>query len=193
MAGKPAVKHGLKDASQEQAHKRTRSSSLAVATAPQRVPLGPGKADTTANAPRTRTQKASAFKRTSRQETAVPVIIPTEEEKENDMDIEVAELAVPEADSELSIINEREVEDMVDIQQTEGVDAVQEVAAQAKSPRIWPDIDTDRAMRHYREVSEIQQAFEDEVDIFDTTMVSEYSDEIFKYMSDLEVSLSRLS
>lgn len=186
VAGKPAAKDGLKD---EQGLKRTRSSSLAAATGPQRVPLGPGRADTTSNASRTsvsRTQKSSVFKRTSRQETAVPVIIPTEEEKEADMDIEVAEILDPEADPELSIINEKEVEDMVDVQQTEVIDIVQEGAAQTKSPRIWPDVDTERAMRHYKEISEIQQTFEDEVDVYDTTMVSEYADEIFKYMSDLE-------
>lgn len=186
VAGKPAAKDGLKD---EQGLKRTRSSSLAAATGPQRVPLGPGRADTTSNASRTsvaRTQKSSVFKRTSRQETAVPVIIPTEEEKEADMDIEVAEILDPEADPELSIINEKEVEDMVDIQQMEVIDIVQEGAAQTRSPRIWPDVDTERAMRHYKEISEIQQTFEDEVDVYDTTMVSEYADEIFKYMSDLE-------
>lgn len=155
------------------------------------MPLGPGRADTTSNASRTsvaRTQKSSVFKRTSRQETAVPVIISTEEEKEADMDIEVAEILDPEADPELSIINEKEVEDMVDIQQMEVIDIVQEGAAQTRSPRIWPDVDTERAMRHYKEISEIQQTFEDEVDVYDTTMVSEYADEIFKYMSDLEVS-----
>ncbi|KAL4064511.1 cyclin-like protein [Scleroderma citrinum] len=102
------------------------------------------------------------------------------------MDIEIAEILEPEADPELSIINEKEVEDMVDVQQTEGVDVAQDLAAQTKSPRIWPDVDTERAMRHYREVSDVQRTFEDEVDVYDTTMVSEYADEIFKYMSDLE-------
>ena len=183
----------MKDVTQEQGLKRTRPSSLAAATVPQRIPLGPGRADTAANVSRTRTTKGSVFKRMSRQETAVPVIIPTEEEKENDMDVELAEVPEPEADSELSIANEKEVEDMVDVQQTDVVDVVQEAAAQAKSPRIWPDVDTEQAMRHCRVISEIQQSFEDEVDIFDTTMVSEYSDEIFKYMSDLEVSLYLLS
>ncbi|KAL4072581.1 cyclin-like protein [Scleroderma yunnanense] len=189
VASKPATKDGLKDVAQEQGLKRTRSSSLAAATGPQRVPLGPARTETTVNATRSsaaRTQKSSVFKRMSRQETAVPVIIPTEEEKENDMDIEIAEILEPEADPELSIINEKEVEDMVDVQQTEGVDVAQDLAAQTKSPRIWPDVDTERAMRHYREVSDVQRTFEDEVDVYDTTMVSEYADEIFKYMSDLE-------
>ena len=33
----------------------------------------------------------------------------------------------------------------------------------------------------------IRETFEDEVDPYDTTMVSEYADEIFEYMADLEV------
>ncbi|KAG6330793.1 hypothetical protein ID866_8298 [Astraeus odoratus] len=190
VAGKPATKDGLKDTASEQSLKRTRSSSLAAAIGPQRVPLGPSRTET--NAPRqsvARTQKASVFKRMSRQETAVPVVMPTDDDKENDMDVEVAEIAEPEADPELSIINEKEVEDMVDIQETQVLEVAPEspkVKAEPKSPRIWPDVDTERAMKHYKEVSTIQQTFEDEVDLYDTTMVSEYADEIFKYMSDLE-------
>lgn len=123
----------------------------------------------------------------SRQETAVPVIIPTEDDKENDMDIEVPQIVEPDADPDLSIINEREVENMVDVQEIEV-----EVAENAENPtvtnapRVWPDVDTDRATRHHKEVTKIQESFEDEVDIYDTTMVSEYADDIFQYMSELE-------
>lgn len=95
-----------------------------------------------------------------------------------------------EEDPELSIINEKEVDEMVGVQE-QGTPEQEEksTVAVAKSPRIWPDVDTERAMRHYREIAEIQETFEDEVDYLDTTMVSEYSEEIFKYMNDLEVRL----
>ena len=163
--------------------KRSRSSSLAAATGPQRVPLGPGRTETIVQRPTSRALRSSVFKRASRQETAVPVVIPTEEEKENDMDVEDIE-----EDSDLSIINEKEVDDMVGVQ--EQIAPEQEEtspATVAKSPRIWPDVDTERATRHYREVADIQRTFEDDIDYFDTTMVSEYSDEIFAYMNELEV------
>ncbi|KAH7928087.1 hypothetical protein BV22DRAFT_1103275 [Leucogyrophana mollusca] len=79
---------------------------------------------------------------------------------------------------------------MVGVQEAEEaeeeVEETAKVTIEAKSPRIWPDVDTERAMRHHREVTEIQRTLEDEVDFFDTTMVSEYAEEIFKYMSDLE-------
>ena len=165
--------------------KRSRSSSLAAATGPQRVPLGPGRAETFAQRTTSRTTRSSVFKRASRQETAVPVVIPTEEEKENEMDVEDVE-----EDVEPNIISEKEVDAMVDVQEQVAPEQEDKVAAVvAKSPRIWPDVDTERAMRHYREVADIQRTYEDEVDFFDVTMVSEYSDEIFRYMNELEVRL----
>ncbi|KIK95439.1 hypothetical protein PAXRUDRAFT_385553 [Paxillus rubicundulus Ve08.2h10] len=189
---KATAKEALKDGV-EQGMKRTRSSSLAAATGPQRVPLGPGRPETAANGPRAstaRAQKPSVFKRMSRQETAVPVVIPTqvvEEETENEMDVE-EEVEESEVDPELSLINEKEVEDMVGVQDTEVIE--EEVPKTetlgSKSPRMWPDVDTELAMRHYKEVAEVQQTYQDDVDLFDTTMVSEYSEEIFKYMSELE-------
>lgn len=103
------------------------------------------------------------------------------------MDVEEAEAEELEADPELSIINEKEVEAMVGVQETESEEDEEPAKIESKSPRIWPDVDTERAMRHYREVTEVQRSFEDEVDVFDTTMVSEYAEDIFKYMSELEV------
>ncbi|KAF9236594.1 cyclin-like protein, partial [Melanogaster broomeanus] len=91
------------------------------------------------------------------------------------------------ADPELSIVNENEVEEMVGIQETEILEEdVQPETREPKSPHMWPDVDTERALKHYREIAEVQQTYQDEVDVFDTTMVSEYSDEIFNYMAELE-------
>ncbi|KAF9236744.1 cyclin [Melanogaster broomeanus] len=177
---KAAAKEALKDGV-DHGVKRARSSSQATTLGAQRVPVGPGRTETTVNAPRasiTRVQKPSVFKRISRQETAVPVVIPThvvEEEQENEMDVECE-------DEELN-----EVEEMVGIQETEILEEdVQPETLEPKSPRMWPDVDTERALKHYREIAEVQQTYQDEVDVFDTTMVSEYSDEIFNYMAELE-------
>ncbi|KAF8841770.1 hypothetical protein BDN67DRAFT_900667 [Paxillus ammoniavirescens] len=103
------------------------------------------------------------------------------------MDVE-EEVEESEVDPELSLINEKEVEDMVGVQDTEVIEkeVPQAETLGAKSPRMWPDVDTERAMRHYKEVAEVQETYQDDIDLFDTTMVSEYSDEIFKYMSELE-------
>ncbi|KAF8127026.1 cyclin-like protein [Boletus edulis] len=86
------------------------------------------------------------------------------------------------------MLEDKDDQDMVGVQETRTNDESiqQPEAVESKSPRVWPDIDTEKAMRHYKEVTDIQRTYHDEVDIFDTTMVSEYSDEIFKYMSELE-------
>ena len=42
-----------------------------------------------------------------------------------------------------------------------------------------------------RQVQTIRDVFVDEPDMHDTTMVSEYAEEIFQYMSELEVTFGR--
>lgn len=37
------------------------------------------------------------------------------------------------------------------------------------------------------EIAAVREAFQDEVDLFDTTMVAEYADDIFEHMEELEV------
>ena len=54
---------------------------------------------------------------------------------------------------------------------------------------IWPEASPARAERYRRQVQAIRDVFEDEPDMYDTTMVSEYAEEIFEYMSELEVGL----
>jgi hypothetical protein len=46
--------------------------------------------------------------------------------------------------------------------------------------------------RARREVEAIREVFVDDVDVTDPTMVSEYSEDIFAYMEELEVIHSRL-
>jgi G2/mitotic-specific cyclin 2 len=57
----------------------------------------------------------------------------------------------------------------------------------AKVQRIWPEVATDRRIKCEKEIQAIREMFQDEVDMYDTTMVSEYAEEIFDYMCELEV------
>jgi len=136
-------------------------------------------------------------KRTSRstsQEPASTLIIPVDEEeedKDDGMEVEQPEeFDEPEAETSL-IIGEQEVEAMVGLDDSEAEEAETEdtakIAATSKPPRIWPEVSTDRAARYRREVDAIREVFEDEVDMYDTTMVSEYAEDIFDYMGGLEV------
>jgi acetylornithine deacetylase/succinyl-diaminopimelate desuccinylase-like protein len=54
---------------------------------------------------------------------------------------------------------------------------------------LWPEASPERAERYQRQVQAIRDVFVDEPDMYDTTMVSEYAEEIFQYMGELEVSL----
>ena len=54
---------------------------------------------------------------------------------------------------------------------------------------IWPEASPERAERYHRQVQAIRDVFEDEPDMYDTTMVSEHAEEIFEYMNELEVCL----
>ncbi|KAI0072746.1 hypothetical protein K474DRAFT_1604498 [Panus rudis PR-1116 ss-1] len=55
-----------------------------------------------------------------------------------------------------------------------------------KPVRYWPEVSTARAERFKKEVDTVREIFQDELEEHDTTMVSEYADEIFEYMNELE-------
>ena len=100
-----------------------------------------------------------------------------ENEDENSMDIEEVVHEDP-----MELMNAiREVETMIE-------DEYQPYDARAEY--IWQKASPERAERYRRQVQAIRDVFEDEPDMYDTTMVSEYAEEIFQYMSELEVSLS---
>lgn len=112
------------------------------------------------------------------------------EEKQNSMDIEEPQqFDEPEPEASL-LVAEQEVQDMVEYV-SEHEDEIEESAKLAAAPkpeRVWPEVSTDRRAKYRREVDAIVEVFEDSVDMFDTTMVSEYAEDIFEYMEELEVS-----
>ncbi|KAI0368728.1 hypothetical protein BV20DRAFT_435749 [Pilatotrama ljubarskyi] len=87
-------------------------------------------------------------------------------------------------EAELTELSDRE-EDLLHGEADEGEVSEYEEPL-AKRPRIWPDVSTERAQRYRREIEDIKEHFRDEVDEFDMTMVSEYADDIFEYMQELE-------
>jgi hypothetical protein len=180
--------------------KRGRSNSTTLA---QRVPLGPGRgqvAPPVANAvhatrvpiSRARAPVATGPKRASRIIAAQIREEIKEDDPQSEMDIESEHVARDYDDEDL-IANEREVETMVDVDDSETEDELDEIAGASSSvkpqpPQHWPALDTEQADRYRREVEAIREVFEDEADMYDMTMVSEYSEEIFEYMTQLEVS-----
>ncbi|THH07153.1 hypothetical protein EW145_g3573 [Phellinidium pouzarii] len=178
--------------------KRSRSSSLAAATGSQRIPLGPVRPtinatsttsviDAQAPAP-LRPQRPPAG--TIRQsETApelhkpTPVAFRDEGEivDEESMDIEEQEVMH-------EVIHSKDYASYESDERLE-VDALEEDKEPILLHHIWPQMSPRAAEKYRHEINNIQMTFNDEVDPFDTTMVHEYADEIFGYMSDLELSM----
>ncbi|TFK72929.1 hypothetical protein BDN72DRAFT_762681 [Pluteus cervinus] len=82
---------------------------------------------------------------------------------------------------------EQEVEAMIEVDDSEDEELIVEVpATHSKAARVWPEVSTERREQYEREIQAIREVFEDEVNVQDTTLVSEYADEIFEYMAELE-------
>ncbi|EKM58202.1 uncharacterized protein PHACADRAFT_252339 [Phanerochaete carnosa HHB-10118-sp] len=81
----------------------------------------------------------------------------------------------------------KEVEDLVRVLDDESeLVHIQQQTLEPHAPRVWPELGTTRRQRYQTEIEKIRETFVDEVDPEDTTMVSEYADEIFEYMQELE-------
>ncbi|KAF9532536.1 cyclin-like protein [Crepidotus variabilis] len=196
-----------KDIKEEIGMKRGRSDSNTLA---QRVPLGPGRgqvAPPVANAVhaarvplvRNRLPVSTAPRRVSRviqeqiREEQQQIVNVKEEDFQSEMEVELDEEPLRDYDDEDQLVNEREVEAMIGIDESEAEEehddedpGVPPSSSVARPQRVWPEVDTDRAQRIRKEVDAVREVFEDEVDMYDTTMVSEYAEEIFEYMSQLE-------
>ncbi|KAF8962771.1 cyclin-like protein [Flammula alnicola] len=107
--------------------------------------------------------------------------------------MEVEDDAARDYEDDELLVNEQEVEAMIGVDESEVEEEEDDVAAlpptEAKPPRIWPEVATERALRYKKEVQAVRERFEDNVDMYDTTMVSEYAEEIFEYMCDLETEV----
>jgi hypothetical protein len=178
--------------------KRGRSDSSSVV--PQRVPLGPGRnapappaATANIRVPGLRPQSTTAAPANARlsRTSATEKTLYGEDVRASThlrMEIEQAGALESQYDEDDLIAHEEEVEAMI------GVDSELDIPEETASPeerktaRIWPEVSTSRRQQYEREVQAVRKHFEEEVDMYDTTMVSEYADDIFQYMEELEVS-----
>lgn len=188
--------------------KRGRSDSTSCTT--QRVPLGPGRAVVApplANPVNARVSVAraravyTATRRALRVSTSIsqPAVVPTPDEVDVVKDLPTSEMDVEDdpadgsEEDEIEVANEREVETMIGVEHSDEEEEQQEQPQhedppqESKLPRVWPEVRTERGQRYAKEIQAIRETFHDEVDMYDTTMVSEYAEEIFEYMCDLEV------
>ncbi|KAJ3862411.1 cyclin [Lentinula novae-zelandiae] len=180
--------------------KRGRSNSTNNAV--QRVPLGPGRSQiappVTSTAPiraapgrSSRPSTLNASRRSIR-DTSRPIAI----YEDVDMDVEdqlepvvvLSEETPSEAASEADanfLTSEPDGNDMV-LVEAEDEDTETVAFQESKAPKVWPDLATQHRLDCERQVETIREVFDDDDDEFDPTMVSEYAEEIFEYMSGLE-------
>ena len=185
------TKAGTGKEKEEVGFKRGRSGSTVLA---QRVPLGPGRSQVappiantvTARAPpvRARLSVATGLKRPTRYlSERIKEDIEVKEEDEHVMDLETDLVDVQ---NEAIVVKKQEEEEPMLMEESEPEDRM-EPSTTTKPPRIWPEFATEPAHRFRDEVQAIRESYHDVVDMYDTTMVSEYAEEIFEYMGDLEV------
>ena len=186
------TKTGTGKEKEEVGFKRGRSGSTVLA---QRVPLGPGRSQVAppvantvnARAPpvRARLSVTTGLRRPTRYlSERIKEDIEVKDEDEHVMDLET-DLDDVQNYEEAIVVKEQEEEPML-MEESEPEDQMEPSTAK-KPPRIWPEFATEPALRYRDEVQAIRESYRDEIDMYDTTMVSEYADEIFEYMGDLEV------
>lgn len=182
--------------------KRTRSSS--VADGPQRVLLA---TKPTAPEPTTVTGvRSSLLQRPPLAQTLPPQRVFSRPEltavhlegaahldgPEDDMDVEEAHSTKRDSMDDVVIVGDEELDNMIEEQDRAEVLENLVPAENADVPEYtWPDVSPNHAAKYEREVVEVRARFDAEDEEYDSTMCSEYADEIFVYMTDLQVRFHR--
>ncbi|KAH9009190.1 hypothetical protein EDB84DRAFT_1244328, partial [Lactarius hengduanensis] len=187
-----------KDKAPQIGQKRARSSS--VADGLQRVPLAAKPTVSVAQAPVTgvrgslpqRPPLGQALPAQRVFSQPEPTVVHVEgvtrlSGADDDMDVEDVHDTRRDSMDDVVIVGDEELENMIDEQDRAEVieKLVPEEEAEA-SEYIWPDASPNHAIKYQREVDEVRRRFDAEDEEYDATMCSEYADEIFEYMSDLE-------
>lgn len=72
---------------------------------------------------------------------------------------------------------------------SEGDDEEEEEEEEEDDEDDWTRLTGEDAVRAHEELETIRAEFQDDIDMFDTTMVAEYADDIFAHMEELELSV----
>jgi len=178
--------------------KRTRSSSLAAAVGPQRVPVGPGRsttqiatittsATTTFTRAQRPTQVQSRAQRPVSQRPSEPDHLPQDNvvavSRDHDME---ADHAVQRQVTEVQG-GQDGMTGVVDSDEEDAKATTKLINGREDDEYIWPEFSPCHATRFAKEVDQIRSTFAETEDDEDSAMVSEYAEEIFEYMNELEV------
>ena len=107
---------------------------------------------------------------------------------DDDMDIEDAHDTRHESMDDVVVVGNEELENIIDEQdRAEVIENLVPAEASEASEYIWPDVSPNHVVKYQHEVDEVRGRFDAEDEEYDATMCSEYAEEIFQYMSNLEV------
>lgn len=186
-----------KDKAPEVGQKRTRSSS--VADGPQRVllaakPIAPEQTTVTAvrsslpqRPPLAQALPQRVFSRPEPTALHVQAVVHLDG-PEDDMDVEEAHSTKRDSMVDVVIVGDEELDNMIEEQ--DRAEVLENLVPAEKEEAVdysWPEASPNHAAKYQREVEEIRARFDAEDEEYDATMCSEYADDIFLYMSDLQV------
>jgi hypothetical protein len=132
----------------------------------------------------------------------VPVAGSTDDEVEHDREHEMSELmdvdGTANAQSKLSngsgltpsLSGMKTMEHAPEVEASSAVsehDEEEEEEEEGEDEDDWLALSESQARHVEQTLRDVRENYEDDVDMFDTTMVAEYADDIFKYMEQLEV------
>lgn len=107
---------------------------------------------------------------------------------EDDMDVEEAPTTKRDSMDDVVIVADEELDNMIEEQDRAEVLENLVPDENAEVPDYtWPDASPNHAAKYQREVEEVRARFDAEDEEYDATMCSEYADDIFVYMTDLQV------
>ena len=106
---------------------------------------------------------------------------------DDDMDVEDVHDTRRDSMDDVVVVGDEELENMIDEQ--DRAEVIEKLVPEESEPSeyIWPDVSPNHAVKYQQEVDEVCRRFDAEDEEYDATMCSEYADEIFQYMSHLEV------
>ena len=108
--------------------------------------------------------------------------------QEDNMDVEEAHSTKRESMDDVVIVGDEELDNMIEEQdRAEVLENLVPAEKEEIAKYIWPEVSPNHAAKYQREVEEVRARFDAEDEEDDATMCSEYADDIFLYMSDLQV------
>lgn len=187
-----------KDKAPEVGQKRTRSSS--IADGPQRVPLAAKPTvpeQTTVTGTRSTLPQRPPLVPTLPPQRVFSPPKPTALHLDgvaclngpgDDMDVEEVHCTKRDSMDDVVVVDDEVLEDMIDEQ--DRAEVVENLVAAEEAEYIWPETSPNHVAKYQREVDEVRARFDAEDEEYDATMCSDYAEEIFRYMGDLEVRFS---